>query len=67
MTEQERNFYRDKAGIPEPVNRTASTHGVLYLNGQAVTQPLPYALLQHKKKELIQQGYTAKQLKIHRY
>lgn len=67
MTDQERNFYIHKnTGKMPQERRSPSSYGILYLNGQAFTQPLPYALLQHKKKELIKQGYSPKQIKIHR-
>jgi len=48
-----------KIGVP-PKPR----HGSLYLMGVLYMEKAPFPLLNHKKNELIKQGFTKKQIKI---
>ena len=68
MTDQERNFYIHKnTGKLPSKPRKPSSHGNLYLNGHLLLEGLPYGLLVHKKKELINQGYLPAKIEIHKH
>lgn len=66
MTLEERKFYHHKATGRELIEqeRNKTTHGILLYDGKEITQPLPYALIQAKRKELINQGFNKNKFKI---
>lgn len=67
MTEQERIFYIHKATGRMPSSAKPSKLGNLYYDGQLLYEGRPYALLQHIKKQMIEQGYLQSKIKIHKY
>lgn len=65
--EQKFGYHRKHGKMPEEPIKASSTHGIIEYDGRPVTQPMAYALLQHKKKELITQGYSPSKLKIRKH
>lgn len=50
-----------------PSSAKPSKLGNLYYDGQLLYEGRPYALLQHIKKQMIEQGYLQSKIKIHKY
>ena len=68
MNEQQKFNYHRKTGLlPSEGPKEVKTHGVLLYQGHPVSLPLPYAILQTIKKQMIQDGYIAKDFKIRKH
>lgn len=47
-----------------PIQSQKPTHGNLWLNGELFQHNKPFALLQHKRKELLKAGHLKREIKI---
>jgi hypothetical protein len=65
--EQKFGYHRKHGKMPEETKQPSTTHGVIEYEGREITPPMAYALLQHKRKELISQGYLPSKLKIRKH
>jgi hypothetical protein len=61
---QIRDFALVKGGYKKIDVPPKPTHGNLYLMDALYIENMPFPLLNHKKKELLKQGYLNKQIKI---
>ena len=63
--EQNKRFGKMNAGYLEVTSkRIKPTHGNIYLDNVLYKHNLPFALLQYHKRQLMQQGYISKRIRI---